>query len=310
MSSSLFSVFLICFSLLNHHSAGAVHHHRFTELQSLATQSIADAAPTAYFEVAQPIKGRQFDRIFGVWLGGVVLPGSCTAEPWANVIVWKVEKDITSVIYTGGINPVLWRPITGIGSFDLPTYDIEITPFLGRLLDGKTHKLEFSVTNALNVWYADANLHLWLDKKSKKTEGKLLTNQIKPAIPSSKLDFDGLNGTFFPKAKRSIMSTGWVKSSYGRITHLKQKLKYDNFMVMGNDGNLQAVNQTIHFDTRFSAKIPSSSTYMVKSYKKFPLHVYTNEVPQANDTYTLGTNVNLEFDEKTVADHGSGSSTS
>ena len=40
-------------------------------------------------------KGRQFDRIFGVWLGGVELLRSCTAEPRASGIVWTVQKDVT-----------------------------------------------------------------------------------------------------------------------------------------------------------------------------------------------------------------------
>src|SRR5262249_50324398 len=40
-------------------------------------------------------KGRQFDRIFGVWLGGVELLRSCTAEPRATGTVWTVKKDIT-----------------------------------------------------------------------------------------------------------------------------------------------------------------------------------------------------------------------
>nr|CAB3471798.1 unnamed protein product [Digitaria exilis]CAB3475821.1 unnamed protein product [Digitaria exilis] len=57
-----------------------------------------------------------------------------------------------TVIYTGGVNPLLWRPITGIGSFNLPSYDIDITPFLGKLLDGKEHDFGFGVTNALDVW--------------------------------------------------------------------------------------------------------------------------------------------------------------
>ncbi|GFZ12397.1 peptide-N4-(N-acetyl-beta-glucosaminyl) asparagine amidase A protein [Actinidia rufa] len=66
-----------------------------------------------------------------------------------------------TVIYTGGVNPLLWRPITVIGSFDLPSYDIEVTPFLGTMLDEKTHEIAFRVTNALNVWLIDANLHVW-----------------------------------------------------------------------------------------------------------------------------------------------------
>ncbi|PPR90629.1 hypothetical protein GOBAR_AA30057 [Gossypium barbadense] len=40
-------------------------------------------------------KGRQFDRIFGVWLSGVELLRSCTAEPKATGIVWSVQKDVT-----------------------------------------------------------------------------------------------------------------------------------------------------------------------------------------------------------------------
>ncbi|GLT35551.1 hypothetical protein SLA2020_099940 [Shorea laevis] len=40
-------------------------------------------------------KGRQFDRIFGIWIDGVKLLRSCTAEPRATGIVWSVKKDIT-----------------------------------------------------------------------------------------------------------------------------------------------------------------------------------------------------------------------
>ncbi|WRX28310.1 Leucine-rich repeat - like 10, partial [Theobroma cacao] len=47
-------------------------------------------------------KGTQFDRIFGIWLGGVELLRSCTAEPTSNGIVWTVEKDITRSVKTEG----------------------------------------------------------------------------------------------------------------------------------------------------------------------------------------------------------------
>ncbi|GMH14360.1 hypothetical protein Nepgr_016201 [Nepenthes gracilis] len=426
---------------------------------------------TIVLEWSATCKGRQYDRIFGVWLGGVELLRSCTAEPRANGIVWKVQKDITryysllmsnqtlavylgnlvtstytgiyhvditikfypvenklrhgvtaenlaksapetrdwadlimpisrslplndglwfeienstgslwkefeiprnvyravlevyvsfhendeswytnlpndyieannlsgmpgngpfrevvisldgevvgaiwpfTVIYTGGINPLLWRPITAIGSFDLPTYDIEITPFLGKILDGKTHKLEFSVTNALNVWYIDANLHLWLDKRRKKTKGKLLKNQVEPLMLSSKLDFHGLDGNFLTNASRSISSTGWVKSSHGKIiTHSDQNFKYANFMVMGNDANLQTVNQTIDFNTSVMSKTPSSPIlYEFNSYKKFPLYLYTDEVAQGNNSNAYATYVTLKFDENKVFDDGFGSLTS
>uniref|UniRef100_M8CAY7 Peptide N-acetyl-beta-D-glucosaminyl asparaginase amidase A N-terminal domain-containing protein n=1 Tax=Aegilops tauschii TaxID=37682 RepID=M8CAY7_AEGTA len=49
------------------------------------------------------------------------------------------------VIYTGGINPLYWQPVSALGAFDLPTYDIELTPFLGLLVDGKAHEFGISV---------------------------------------------------------------------------------------------------------------------------------------------------------------------
>ncbi|KAH7842018.1 hypothetical protein Vadar_000551 [Vaccinium darrowii] len=113
-----------------------------------------------------------------------------------------------TVIYTGGFNPLLWRPITGIGSFYLPSYDIEVTPFLGTILDGKTHEFAFSVTNALNVWFIDANLHVWLDKKSVKTKGQLLKHYISPAVVSLISNFTGINGNILTTVNKSASSVG------------------------------------------------------------------------------------------------------
>ncbi|KAK6934142.1 Peptide-N4-(N-acetyl-beta-glucosaminyl)asparagine amidase A [Dillenia turbinata] len=209
-----------------------------------------------------------------------------------------------TVIYTGGINPFLWRPITGIGSFDLPSYDIEITPFLEKILDGETHEFAFSVTNALNVWYVDANLHLWLDTRSTQTEGKLLSSNSMPSLVSLESNFKGLNGTFLTKVSRSISSSGWVKSSHGRITsHFAQEFNYTNRMVMGNDGDVQIVNQIVNFNTSVNFETSSSKTHVSRSHKKFLIHVYLNGEDQGNGTYSQIANVTLGFDE----DRSSGS---
>ncbi|KAL5564517.1 hypothetical protein UlMin_027681 [Ulmus minor] len=420
---------------------------------------LADYAPNSHclsrklskivLEWKATCKGRQFDRIFGVWLGGVELLRSCTAEPRANGIVWSVEKDITryyslllknqtlavylgnlvdktytgvyhvnitlhfypaeenlvhvesgydnwadlilpisrnlplndglwfeienstdsefmeftipqnvyravlevyvsfhendefwysnlpneyivannlsntpgngpfrevlisldgevvgaiwpfTVIYTGGVNPLLWRPISGIGSFNLPSYNIEITPYLGRILDGKKHKIGFNVTNALNVWYIDANLHLWLDKQSEKTEGKLSKHVSLPLVVSLVSNFTGFDGTFLTKTSRSITSTGWVKSSHGNITTISiQEFGYNNSMVMGSGGNMQIVNQNIYFNDSVLAKKPSSLAHSVKSDKHFSLYLYSSYFDQGNGTSISVSNVSLGFNEK------------
>ncbi|KAL2336654.1 hypothetical protein Fmac_011100 [Flemingia macrophylla] len=89
------------------------------------------------------------------------------------VAVWPF-----TVIYTGGFNSLLWKPIR-------------------TLLDGKNHLVGFSVTNALNVWFIDANLHLWLDGKSIKTEGRLVDLVDKPLAGSTVSDFEGVDGSFW-----------------------------------------------------------------------------------------------------------------
>ncbi|KDP34767.1 hypothetical protein JCGZ_10547 [Jatropha curcas] len=216
-----------------------------------------------------------------------------------------------TVIYTGGINPLLWRPITGIGSFNLPSYDIEITSFLGSILDGKIHKLGFSVTNALNVWYIDANLHLWLDHKSRKTKGKVLKHESKPLVFSLVSNFKDLNGTFLTTARRSISTSGWVQSSFGKITtRFNQHFSYSNSMEMGDNGNLQIVNQIINFNDTVSFRKLTSSLHSFKSSKRFHIDMYSDLFDQGNGTSLYVTNVTLGFNEEKLKDAGSGLGTS
>lgn len=122
------------------------------------------------------------------------------------------------VIYPGGIYPLLWRPIAPIGSFNLPTYDIDLTPFLGKLLDGKAHEFAFAVTNAVGVWYVNANLHLWLDPEGTATTAGLVSYVAPPANTTSSKSADPVDTHYHATANRLVSSTGWVKSSYGNIT--------------------------------------------------------------------------------------------
>lgn len=236
--------------------------------------------------------------------------------PFREVVV-SLDKQVVgaiwpfTVVYTGGINPLLWRPISAIGSFDLPTYDIEITPFLGNLLDGETHKLEFSVTNALNVWYIDANLHLWLDGTSTNVKGKLLKHSSLPLLFSSMNNFKGLNGKFLTNVSRSVSSIGWVKSSYGKVTtSFTQNFSYSNSMILGKDGNLQIVNQFIHFDDSVYAKRLSSYALFKKSLKTFPFYLYSDYSDSGNETSLSVANVTIGFYEKKSQSAGFGLSMS
>ncbi|KAL0443600.1 UNVERIFIED_CONTAM: Peptide-N4-(N-acetyl-beta-glucosaminyl)asparagine amidase A [Sesamum latifolium] len=236
----------------------------------------------------------------GLWFE---IENSTDVESKQFVIPQNVYRAVLEVLAVycdlhGGVNPLLWRPITAIGSFDLPSYDIEITPLLSKILDGKSHKLAFSVTNALNVWYIDANLHLWLDKGSERTQGSLLAYSDSPLSLSLLSNFTGFDGLFITNVSRSISYSGWVKSSHGVVTtKLLQEFKYSNVMVMGNDGNQQILNQVIHFNGTVDAKTPSSSILSTNSLKKFTLDLYSDAIDKGNGTYDSVANVTLGIDE-------------
>lgn len=49
------------------------------------------------------------------------------------------------IVYTGGINPALWVPVVGVDAFDVPSFEIDITPWLGLLCDGVAHNFTMAV---------------------------------------------------------------------------------------------------------------------------------------------------------------------
>ena len=106
-------------------------------------------------------------------------------------VVWPFP-----LIYTRGINPLFWCPVIGIGSFDLPSYEIKVTPFWGKLVNGKEHTFILGMTNALDVWVVDANFHLWIDVKyGSVIKGKLIGHENPNLELSVVSNYKGLDGS-------------------------------------------------------------------------------------------------------------------
>jgi hypothetical protein len=64
-------------------------------------------------------------------------------------------------VYTGGVNPLIWRPITGVHTLDIPSYRLDLTPFAGML--GGTHTIGLTVANNAGYWLAGGSLLLGTD---------------------------------------------------------------------------------------------------------------------------------------------------
>ncbi|TRO75456.1 hypothetical protein FKB34_17240, partial [Glycocaulis profundi] len=98
------------------------------------------------------------------------------------------------LIFTGGINPLFWEPVVSIGAFDLPSYDIDLTPFLGFLLDGKEHSIGIQVADGISFWLVDANLHMWFD--SADVKAGIVKSKVPPMEIERKYEFERLDGEF------------------------------------------------------------------------------------------------------------------
>jgi hypothetical protein len=71
-----------------------------------------------------------------------------------------------AAIYTGGLSPALWNPIVGIKTYDLPSYMVDLTPFLPLLWSRKS-TIGLRIVNGLDDggvdsnWLVSANLLAW-----------------------------------------------------------------------------------------------------------------------------------------------------
>lgn len=61
-------------------------------------------------------------------------------------------------VYTGGVNPLLWRPISAINTMDMPAYSLDLTPFAGLL--GGQHTITINVLNNQDFWLLSGSLFL------------------------------------------------------------------------------------------------------------------------------------------------------
>jgi hypothetical protein len=59
-------------------------------------------------------------------------------------------------VYTGGVNPLIWRPVTGIHTMDIPSYRLDLTPFAGMLAG--THTVSLTVAGNAGYWLAGGSL--------------------------------------------------------------------------------------------------------------------------------------------------------
>lgn len=196
------------------------------------------------------------------------------------------------IIFTGGIAPGFWRPIVGIDAFDLREPEIDISPFLPYLTDGKPHAFQIKVVG-LQCCNANGALELsdsvgsyWV------VTGKIFLFTGGNDVPSSHLppsrgtpapyvtasssigqDINGTNETlsYFVHVSRNI----WIQSG---SNYWYQTLDYTNNGFLSSKGLAQANTQST--SGAFAAYLPPPPGYQGPPQKnqltfKYPITVNT-----------------------------------
>ncbi|KAJ3188496.1 hypothetical protein HK101_009131, partial [Irineochytrium annulatum] len=199
----------------------------------------------------------------GVYGGGTFKELQAMVDGELAGVDWHVP-----VIYTGGFNPLLWRPIVHIGSSDIPSYSMDLTPFSGILSDATApHSVTLNVTHQTpgSLWFVNANLKLWLDANSTQT------TTITPPVftqdvvePTVVLDEDAAkDANITTSLNRRVSWRGVVAGNGGqrRITVVRS-VEFANFLSYYNQtNNLSGFHNltTLHSTLLESRTTPATS---------------------------------------------------
>lgn len=186
------------------------------------------------------------------------------------------------VIFTGGIVPGFWRPIFGIDALDLRQHEIDITPWLGYLLDGKSHTYEIRVASVNDdgksatlaetpgsYWLVTGTIFLYRDSQGRATTGSAPTIDTPPinlkfAVSTTQVNGTNNTLTYSTNATRSISISSNIKPAGGSSVPVSwtQKLSYTNYNHLTAYGAVQYTSQlTQGADVATGAKKDGSDAF-------------------------------------------------
>ncbi|KAJ7774830.1 peptide N-acetyl-beta-D-glucosaminyl asparaginase amidase A-domain-containing protein [Mycena metata] len=185
------------------------------------------------------------------------------------------------VVFTGGVLPPAWRPITSYGALDLPTYFLDLTPFVPLLTDGQPHNFTLDVVSAeadhtiLQNWFVSGLLQVVTDSSPNRTTGNITSYSADLFAQTNTTGSVAANGdiSITVKATREIHITADIVSGSGKKNHvvLSQSLEY--------------INQQDYLDNTLVENVFQSSSGSVLSTH--------NNVPAVVDTFSYPFTLNF-----------------
>ncbi|MGC2109468.1 MAG: peptide-N4-asparagine amidase [Candidatus Korobacteraceae bacterium] len=205
-------------------------------------------------------------------------------------------------IFTGGIDPFLWRPIPGVHTLNFEPYRVDLTPFAGMLSDGQPHTVAVSVYNADMYFSATASLLLYQDHGGNQVTGSVTTNTVGQPDP---VEIESIitNGNFVlgplsVTSNRGFVVEGFVNTSHGMVdTKVVQSIDFSNGQkyYVKTDGTVyqQVVDQTTSISSATTTTAGSNVTTNNKQYS-WPLTL----------AYSFNENPDMSYEQFTTINQG------
>jgi hypothetical protein len=213
-------------------------------------------------------------------------------------------------IYTGGIDPYLWRPIPGVQTLNFVPYRVDLTPFAASLNDGNPHTVAVSVFNADSYFSVSATLLIYQDHGSTHVTGGLINNTLTaaptPNVTENLVMVQGNpRGYVTVTSNRRAMVKGYVNTSHGKVvTDVEQTVNFTNrqHFVLTNTLYVQDITQTTDIKSATST-VDSSGARKTEVVQHWPLTVDISLVTNSDGTINQATTIHQSYQNALTRSH-------
>ena len=259
-----------------------------------ATYTLPTNTVRAYLDLITESQGNDEFWYLGVpdALKDKLKAGGGTAFREAEVTVDGRPAGIAPIfpwIYTGGIDPGLWRPIPGIQTLSFAPYRVNLTPFVGVLNDGKPHTLGVRIVNNQNHFQVAGVLLLFRDPKLKAVHGALTADTLTadPVVQSRITDAHGaVSGPVSVISNRQFIIAGYALTSAGKIsTRISQFAAFSSVQQFEKSAAKDDQNLTLETGLASETKTQTpASQFIRRDNFRYPLRIRFSRTTRPDGT--------------------------
>lgn len=243
--------------------------------------------------------------------GAPVRPRACSGGSYREVEVLVDGQPaglapISPWVYTGGIDPYLWRPTPGVETLNFVPYRFDLTPFAGALADGSEHAVAVRVLGSNHYFSVGAALLLYRDPRTEKTGGAVTRNtlvgaSLAPAVTSTLgKDPTKVNGDVLTRARQTYEIEGYVNTHAGRVTtHVAETISFSNtqkFSILDPATTRHVTEQASHVESTSTSTGGSPAGRRLRRSADYSLTVDVERRANQNGSSTHTTHLKQSFD--------------